>query len=237
MKRDIIISLMVHIVILGAAAFPLSISGTREVPEAIVVQLADMPYSPIQEMTPNQPPAIPPAMEEAEPEIPISDPTTAPEAEIPEPEPVPDEPEPEPEPEEPTDPPENRIIDAPEGEQDQSGSDETEVDVDVAGTPFGKGVKVDNASFNYPYWFTLALNKLKQNFRNPLNVQGRIVAAVKFTVIQSGKVIEIEIVESSGYPVFDNAAKAAVERSDPFPPLPREFPDEIISINVPFVNN
>lgn len=236
MKRDIIISLIVHVVILGAAAFPLSIAGTRALPDdVIIVSLADMPYSPITEMTPDQPVEIPPAMDETEPEIPISDPTTAPETEIP-PVPEPEPEKPEPEPEKPKDPPKNEISRAPEGEQAQAGSDETEVDVEGtgAGTPFGKGVKVDNAAFNYPYWFTLAFNKLAQNFRNPINMQGRIICTVKFTVIQSGKVIETEVVESSGFPAFDNACVAAIERSTPFPPLPREFRDEIIAITVPF---
>jgi len=104
------------------------------------------------------------------------------------------------------------------------------------GSPFA-GATVDNANFNYPYWFTQTFNKIANNMRNTTNVDNRIFCTIYFQVLKSGRVIELRIEKSSGYPDFDEACLAAVERSAPFPPLPNDFIDEIIGITLPFTNN
>ena len=43
----------------------------------------------------------------------------------------------------------------------------------------------------------------------------------------------MKIKQSSGIDAVDRDCIAAIERSAPFPPLPREFRDEIIGITVP----
>jgi protein TonB len=167
-------------------------------------------------------------VQEVEEDIPISDPTTQPEAEIEERA----ETAPESEPEKPT----KQVVNAPiQAETGQDGTETGDVDVQAAsgGTALS-GATVDNASFNYPYWFQQSFNKIARNFRMPFAYDGTIVCAVYFQVIKSGRVIDIEIRESSGIPRFDEACKAAVERSAPFPPLPSEFRDEIIGITLPF---
>lgn len=102
-----------------------------------------------------------------------------------------------------------------------------------AGSPF-QGATIDNARFNYPYWFTQAFNKIRSNWRNPVSADAPIVCLVYFQVIKSGRVIETRIEESSGIPAFDKACLTAIERSAPFPPLPRDFADEIIGMTLPF---
>jgi TonB family protein len=69
-----------------------------------------------------------------------------------------------------------------------------------------------------------------------VNTDARLVCKVYFQVIRSGRVVQVEVLESSGIPAFDNACKAAVERAAPFPPLDREFAEEVIGITVPFTN-
>jgi TonB family protein len=93
---------------------------------------------------------------------------------------------------------------------------------------------VDNASFDYPYWFTQAFYKIQSNWRNPVSADYSIVCAIYFQVLKSGRVIELRVEESSGVRAYDEACLRAVERSTPFPPLPRAFPDEIIGITLPF---
>ena len=65
-------------------------------------------------------------------------------------------------------------------------------------------------------------------------IDATIVCVIYFQVIKSGRVIEKRVEETSGIPAFDQACLQAVERSTPFPPLPRDFTDEIIGITLPF---
>ncbi len=100
------------------------------------------------------------------------------------------------------------------------------------GSPFA-GASVDNESFDYPYWFTQAFNKISRNFRRTISLDGNVICVVYFEVIRSGRVVKLEIKQSSGIPGVDRDCLAAIERSKPFPPLPPEFRDEIIGITIP----
>ncbi|NOY89457.1 MAG: TonB family protein [FCB group bacterium] len=112
-------------------------------------------------------------------------------------------------------------------------SKKIEVGASTAGTPFG-GATIDNATFNYPYWFVQAFNKIQSNWHNTVAIDGSVVCVVYFQVIRSGRLIEVRVEQSSGIPAFDESCVAAVERSAPFPPLPKDFLDEIIGITLPF---
>lgn len=110
---------------------------------------------------------------------------------------------------------------------------EIETDATSAGSPFA-GATVDNSNFDYPYWFDQAFNKIASNWRNPVDAEGTLVCLLSFQVLRSGRVMEVSVEQSSGSDLFDEACVNAVERSNPFPPLPREFTEEIIGITVPF---
>ncbi len=101
----------------------------------------------------------------------------------------------------------------------------------TSGSPFA-GASVDNASFDYPYWFTLASNKYIRNFRKTVSIQGTVTLKIFFEVIESGKIIKYEIVESSGIANVDRDCLAVFERIGSFPPLPKEFRDGYIGITV-----
>jgi len=100
------------------------------------------------------------------------------------------------------------------------------------GSPFA-GATVDNALFDYPYWFVQTFNKINYNFKKTVPLDGSVICVVYFQVIRSGRVVEVTIKQSSGIDAVDRNCIAAIERSAPFPPLPREFRDEIIGITVP----
>ena len=163
---------------------------------------------------------------DAEPEeIPIDDPTTQPEAEIEK-----SVPEPKPKPKKPYQPK------TPEGDQSRVGAAEGEIEASSTsgGSPFA-GAYVDNASFNkYPYWYDQAFNKILRSWSNPVVSDGAIVCVVYFQVIKSGRMIESRVEQSSGIPAFDDACLSALKRAAPFPPLPRDFREEIIGITLPF---
>jgi TonB family protein len=102
-----------------------------------------------------------------------------------------------------------------------------------AGGQMFAGATVTNDAFDYPYWFDQAFNKIYANFRSPVTSDEPIIATIYFEVIQSGRVLTVKIIESSGIPRFDDACVLAIERSAPFPPLPQSFRDEIIGITLP----
>ncbi len=240
MKRDLIFSLALHVgvVALTLLASPFKINSQPDYDDVIQVELiSGFPPTAIEPEPVAPPPeqvevTIPPAVEEELPDIPISEPETSDEAVIEEEVEV-EEPDMEP-------PPVQSVVEQPT--QQPVSSDETPGDPEqnpAHSTLSGEGgvfagATIDNASFNYPYWFTQAFNKIRRNWRNPVAADGVIICAVYFEVIKSGKVIVIRIKDSSGIPRFDDACYAAVERAAPFPPLPRQFADEIIGITLPF---
>jgi TonB family protein len=166
-------------------------------------------------------PVIPQPAVEAMPEIPIENPASLPETVVPE------KPKPKPK-----DKPKTKPV-AAGNDLKTTGGNQIETSATGAGSPFS-GATIDNASFNYPYWFTQAFHKIQSNWRNPVAADGTVVCVIYFQVIKSGRVIEKRVEESSGIPAFDQACLQAVERSTPFPPLPRDFNDEIIGITLPF---
>ena len=112
-----------------------------------------------------------------------------------------------------------------------------EKEIETKSTDVGQmfaGATVSNQNFDYPYWFDQAFSKIQSNMRNTVSSDSPLICKVYFEVIQSGKLIMVKIVESSGIDQFDDACVSAIERSAPFPPLPRKFSEEIIGISLPF---
>ncbi|MBD3404124.1 TonB family protein [candidate division GN15 bacterium] len=232
--KDMALSAAIHVAVVALTFIPLAFPGeTQRLGEVVSVQLISAPPSmaePEAAPEPIKPLEIPQAVEPEPEEIPIDAPETTEKVDIPEPEPEPEPP--------PKEDKAQKNLEAVQGDQQQQGAaDAGEIDVDATGpgSPFA-GARVDNASFDYPYWFDLAFTQMANNFRNPINTDAKLVCVVYFQVIRSGRVLDLRIERSSGVPAFDDACLAAVERSRPFNPLPREFPDEIIGITVPFTN-
>ena len=239
MGRDLLLSLILHggIVVLTLLSSPFEIQSQLDNREVISVNVLFEEPSGVVEVEPETPPepvkvVTPKTVEEEPAEIPISDPVTNDEEVV-----IDEEPEPEKTEEEPP-PPDQTVVQQPE----ETSTSETAADdgqAEIHSTVTGEGAvfagaTISNASFDYPYWFTQAFNKILRNWRNPVASDGVIVCAVYFEVIKSGRVIAKRIETSSGIGPFDEACLAAVDRADPFPPLPRQFADEIIGITLPF---
>jgi len=222
MTRDVLFSLMLHITIIIATlvSAPFEISKKNNYDEIIRVSLKSLP-APVTAPA-LEPVAIPQGLSEEFSEIPIDAPTTAKKAVI-EQKPVKKK-----EIEKPKPKTNNRV-------SSEAGDKEIESSATGNGSPF-QGATIDNASFNYPYWFNQAFNRISGNLRNPVAYEGTLVCVVYFQVIRSGKVVELRLDKSSGVPAFDKACLSAIERSDPFPDLPPDFRDEIIGITVPIKN-
>jgi len=229
MSRDIIFSAVLHIMLVGIVmlAAPFKIKGDMPFDEIIRVQLTAPTELKPAEPVALEPVSVPePVFDEPE-DIPISDPETMKEAKI-----TPKEkpkPKPKVKPKEQTQ--------TAKTNQTGNGKDGESKEVETGGgSPFA-GATIDNASFNYPYWFTQAFNKIASNFRNTFLYDGTLVCTIYFQVIKSGRIIEIRVEKSSGFSEFDEVCIRAVESSIPFPPLPKDFRDEIIGITLPFKSN
>ena len=233
-KRDIIFSAILHVVILAATVVSSPFQGDRRLDlgeEVIRVQLTAMPTPAAAEPAPKQPIQVPSAvLEDVFEDVPITDPSTKEKVVVPEK--MPNKPKPKPKPKQ-TPPQQPQQAKVENSAPTDSGEKEIDAEGTGAGSPFA-GATIDNASFEYPYWFTQAFNKIAQNYRIPIAYDGTLVCVVYFQVIRSGRMIEVRVEKSSGIQAFDDACLLAVERSAPFPPLPREFRDEVIGITIPF---
>ena len=237
MGRDLLFSVILHAVAVAMTVFasPLNIRKPHDFGEVIRVGVISMDQLSPAPITPAEPEPIPevvtPKAIEAEPdEVTLSDPTIKPATPIEKPV---EKPKPKPKK---NNTPSKTDDKAETGDRDQAGTAEGKIDVNAPSGSGVSGMGVDNASFNYPYWFTQAFNKLSQNFRVPVVIDGTVTCDVYFQVIKSGRVIEKKVVTSSGVPQFDQACLAAIDRAQPFPPLPRDFLDEIIGLYISFSN-
>ena len=121
---------------------------------------------------------------------------------------------------------------AQKGDTSRAGGTEAS-DLVGPGSKFGT-VAIDNAGFDYPYYFVQAFGKIQQNWSNPVAANQLMSCVIYFKIIRSGTVIDPQIEKSSGVAAYDRAALRAVVSSSPLPPLPADFRDDIIGIHLEF---
>lgn len=85
------------------------------------------------------------------------------------------------------------------------------------------------------------VSKIRVNWYNnmPQLIQTgmRGVVTIRFTIHRDGSLREVTIVESSGHPPYDFAAKKAIELSSPLNPLPQDFPNATEHVTAMFFYN
>jgi TonB family protein len=224
MKGDFLISFLLHFVLLIAVAVasPFKPKVNISLEDVIHVNLTAAPPS-AKTITP-EPIALPRPIEADEPLAALIETKSVREAKkVEKPKPKKEEPKPyQPE--------------AEKGRKDSPGSEKGQKDVSEnlgAGSKFG-GASVDNVSFNYPYWFVQAFGKIERNWSNPVYANRPLTCTIYFQVIRSGRIIKVEIEGSSGVDAFDRACERAVKISEPLPPLPDDFTNEILGIHLEF---
>ncbi len=221
LRRDVILSIAVHVLIVAATTLssPFEIRKKIDESEVIKVSLMALPEMKPAEILPGAIP-VAKAQEVEQPKVQIADAKSQIKTKTNKPKPVKQH-------------VVKRKIKPDKSAEELAGEEEGVLDATAQGTPF-EGARTDNASFTYPYWFTEAYRKILLNWRNSVDADGVLLCVVYFQVIQSGRVVESKVIKSSGIPVFDNLCLIAVDRSSPFPPLPRDFKDEILGITLPF---
>ncbi len=226
--KDITISVIVHILIIAMISLlnPFAVVHRPDL-DAVRVNLIEMPPLGSPDVAPLEAPeiTIPQATIEDIAEMPISMPESRKEKqEIEKPEP----PQPKPKPRE------DQGYKGMAEVSDSAQKGGTDVSDQLGpGTKFG-AVAVDNPNFNYPYYFVQALGKIQRNWSNPVASRSKLACVISFKIIRSGTVLSPEITKSSGIDAYDRACLRAVQAASPLPPLPPDFRDDIIGINLEF---
>ena len=69
----------------------------------------------------------------------------------------------------------------------------------------------------------------------PIFKQGKV--SLQFTILKDGKTAELIIHTPSGDVALDRAAMGSITASDPFPPLPKEFPGKYLGLRFYYFYN
>jgi len=103
----------------------------------------------------------------------------------------------------------------------------------------GGGSRADVQAVDFPYaWY---LNVLRTRITDAWDPPGESLLAnrarqvvVAFRVFRDGRVTDVEVSGASGTPGLDASARRAVQRAQPFPPLPEAYPGESLEVAVRF---
>lgn len=79
---------------------------------------------------------------------------------------------------------------------------------------------LEGRPFQFPWYLEQIYRKVARNWRP---AGGSLKATVHFRIARSGQLSEVEVTESSGNFLYDQAALRAVQASNPMPPLPEEY--------------
>jgi TonB family protein len=80
-------------------------------------------------------------------------------------------------------------------------------------------------------WYHL----LPESVYPPIRKQGKL--AIEFVILKDGKVSGMMLHTSSGDVALNRAAWASITASNPFPPLPKEFPGEVLGLRFYYFYN
>ena len=78
-------------------------------------------------------------------------------------------------------------------------------------------------------------NVMPESVYPPLRKQGQL--SIDFVILKNGKVSTMVYHTSSGDVALDRAAWGSITASNPFPPLPKEFPGQILGIRLYYLYN
>ncbi len=107
--------------------------------------------------------------------------------------------------------------------------------VEVAGTPSGVGSGAGGGSA-LDYYLTLVDRKIDENWvRIPVAGAPEIVVVVRFRVLRSGQVRDVELETGSGNASVDTSALRAVRQSIPLPPFPNLLTEPYLDLRYRFV--
>lgn len=97
----------------------------------------------------------------------------------------------------------------------------------------------DTKGYDWGAYAAEMIRKIKRNWEIPklahYGLKGRLV--VRFYLLRDGRVEGLRLLVSSGVPPFDNASMQAIRSSNPFRPLPADFPNPREGVTITFLYN
>jgi TonB family protein len=95
---------------------------------------------------------------------------------------------------------------------------------------------MEAVALKYPYYINALKRKINENWSPPGAgfAEAREVLVV-FTILRDGSVHGVEVEQSSGDIFYDQAARRAVLRATPFPPLPEGYAGQDMIIHFSFL--
>lgn len=97
-----------------------------------------------------------------------------------------------------------------------------------------EGPKVDNASFDYPWWVHLATSKISRSLHLPHGLTKNLTCQIFLQVNRDGELVALRMIDPSGSTAFDKACLEAIRWAEPFPSLPEDYQNDRIGLTVPF---
>ena len=103
----------------------------------------------------------------------------------------------------------------------------------VKAKTLGEGKKNSKAILTYQRQLIVHQKKFRRYPSKARRRGQQGTAKVEFSIDRSGKVIGKKLIGSSGYPILDEAALAAVDRASPYPAPPVEVSGEVLHYAIP----
>jgi len=92
----------------------------------------------------------------------------------------------------------------------------------------------DAENFPYPWYIAQVREALWNAWTGKMPSGGDLRSTVRFTIKRNGDIKSVSVEKSSGNRLFDNASEASVLSAAPFPQLPDDFFEDMLTVHVEF---
>ncbi len=96
----------------------------------------------------------------------------------------------------------------------------------------GSGSRLDVDNFCCPEYIQLMVQQIYRNWEQRVEVPG--VAIVRFTIQRDGRISDVALMRSSGFVAHDLNAQRALARTGQLSPLPAQFPNPTLGVQLTF---
>lgn len=96
----------------------------------------------------------------------------------------------------------------------------------------GSGSRLDVADFCCPDYVLLMVERIRSNWNSRAEAVGQ--AMIKFTIQRDGQITGVSLLKSSGFAALDINAQRAVLVTRTLPPLPEQFPNPTLTVDLSF---
>ena len=99
-------------------------------------------------------------------------------------------------------------------------------------------LNITDADFPFAWYVAILYNKVDNNWVElPSSDTGNYACWISFTIAKNGEIKDAAIAKNSGHAGFDSSCLEAVKRSNPLPPLPNQYPKDMLKVCIQFDRN